>query len=369
VKSHLLLFAILFAGQLNPAALPSMSAAGLGGQEISGKTTAAEFIIGEVVNVDREGGTATVKTDRGVIWFMKVEYGAVCLRLPAGEATLNNAAPIRFVEIEVGDRVLGSGLLNEDKKQLRAQRLIIASKVDLEKKRERDLDKWRRRGIDGAVKSINPQTREIDLEVHDTGGSKTVVIVAEKSAFLRYGLGAAGFVDAKPSDLGELKVGDQLKALGERSADGKRFDAELVVSGSFQTIGCIVKETDLLKSEIKAETLDRKETVVITVGKDSILQRIPPQQASALAKAVSIGSPQKMLDGLLSLTFEDLKTGDVTVVVGLVEDDQSRITAIKLLTGVDALLNALKAAPDKRRTITLSAGLPPTVFEFSLWPP
>ncbi len=405
MKEFFLTLAILIAAQNETLTLFSPPANKFGTQEAAEKRdTRAPAVIGEVVNVDRDAREATLKTDRGAIVMVKVANNTICLRLLAGETTLDRAESVQCADIEVGDRVLGRGLLSDDKRQLQADRLIVVSKANIDKKRERDLDQWRRRGIVGLVKEVNAQTGEINLEVRGPRGVSLVSITTEKCTFRRYASGSASFRDAKPSSRNTLKVGDQLRALGDRSADGKTFMAEVIVSGSFQTLGCVVTEIDSPRNEIKAQTLDRKQTIVVSMGKDLAVHRIPPELAIVIAKAVlgsrsgntATGAKQaeqnvarspsgqkapgnvaadqpldlpRLTDGLPSLTLADIKKGDVLAVVGAIEGDKSRVTAIKLFAGVDAILNALKPPSGKRQTVALSAGLPPGVFDFTLGPP
>lgn len=394
MKKFLILLLAMIAGQVSQSALARPLAARPGLQDANEKPGAVKNIVGEVVGVDRGASTLTVKADNGPTVEVKAVDNTVCLRLPAGETTLARAAPIQLADIGVGDRVLGRGLMREGENRLLAQRLIALSRLDIEKKRERDLDEWRRRGVAGVVRGVNPQTGDIDLEAHGQSGVKRIVVAAANSSFRRYSPDSAAFAGTRPSSLGELKVGDQLRALGDRSTDGASFKAEQVVAGSFQTVGYVVTEVDPERSEIKAQTLDQKQQVLIRVGKESTLHRIPPQLGTAIAKAILGGKPagvvpaaggerkgapasapdqlqdlQRKIEALPAIAFADVKKGDILAVVSGAQSDQSRLTAIKLFAGVDAILDGLKPPPGKRQTIALSAGLPAGVFDFSLGPP
>lgn len=394
MKRFLILLLALIAGQVNQAALARPLAARPGPQDANEKPGAVKNIVGEVVGVDRGASTLTVKADHGPTVEVKAANNTVCLRLPAGETTLARAAPIQLADIGVGDRVLGRGLMREGENRLLAQRLIALSRLDIEKKRERDLDEWRRRGVAGVVRGVNPQTGDIDLEAHSHSGVKRVVVAAANSSFRRYSPDSANFADTRPSSLGELKAGDQLRALGDRSTDGASFKADQIVSGSFQTVGYVVTEVDPERNEIKAQTLDQKQQVLIRVGKESALHRIPPQLGTAIAKAILGGKPagvvpaaggeqkgapasaldqlqdlQRKIEALPGIALADIKKGDVMAVVSGAQSDKAHLTAIKLFAGVDAILDGLKPPPGKRQTIALSAGLPAGVFDFSLGPP
>jgi hypothetical protein len=349
-----------------------------------------QSVVGAVIDIDKNSRSATVKTDNGGVVVVKTDEQTVCLRIPAGEKTLARAVAIQFADIVVGDRVLGHGTKTE--KDFLAQRLVVMPKAEIEKKRAHDLDEWRRRGIAGIVKELNAQSGEINLELRGAGAGGRVMITAAQADFRRYTPGSIRFEDAAASRFADLKVGDQLRALGDKSADGRTFKAEEVVSGAFKTIGVTVTEIDLQKNEIKATTLDQKKPVLIVLTKDSMLHRIPPLLAASIAqKALAnkranpgTGGPQpaaltpktaptasapadvqQAIDELPRLTLTDLKVGDVLAITSAIEKDDARLTAIKLVAGVDLVLKAMAPEPGKPQVVRLSAGLP-SVFDFSV---
>ena len=87
----------------------------------------------------------------------------------------------------------------------------------------------------------------------------------------------------KPGSFAELKVGDQLRALGTKSADGSRFTPEEIVTGSFQTISGTITEIDAEKKEIKIKDLQSQQPVTIAISKDSSMRRLTPEMIAALA--------------------------------------------------------------------------------------
>jgi hypothetical protein len=344
-----------------------------------------DSIIGDVVEMNAANNTARLKTEAGTLFTIKTDDNTVCLRIPAGEKTLTNAVPIKFAEIAVGDRVLGHGTKGES--VFLAQRLVVLTKGDIEKKRERQLEDWQRRGIGGIIREVNAQTAEVTLELRSATAGGRVMVATSGADFRRYESESLRFEDARPSGFGELKVGDQLRALGDKSADGHSFKAEKIVSGVFRTIGVAVTEIDLQKNEIKATTLDQKKPIVIMITSDSTLRRIPPPVAQAiaqkaLANKTAAGSStqkgpaaptnqnidvQQVIESLPKIAVADLKAGDVLAVTSAVGKDDTRMTAIKLVAGVDLVLKALAPQPGKPQVVRLSAGLP-SVFDFSVIP-
>jgi hypothetical protein len=347
----------------------------------------AESVIGAIVEIDLNTRSATIKTDAGAMVTIKADENTVCLRIPAGEKTLAKAVSIQFADLAVGDRVLGHGTRTGN--EFRAQRLVVMPKAEVAKKRAHDLEDWRQRGIGGIVRELNAQTGEITLELRSAGAGGRVMVAAAKADFRRYATGSLRFEDARLGVIGDVKVGDQLRALGEKSVDGHNFTAEEIVSGAFKTIGVTVTKVDLQNLEIKATTLDQKKPISIAINSDSVLHRISLPVAAAIAQKAAAAKPasvapksspvsagpagqqvvdvQQMIDTLPGISLGDLKPGDVLAVTGAVEKDESRLVAIKLAAGVDLVLRAMAAQPGKPQVVRLSAGLP-AVFDFSVVP-
>jgi hypothetical protein len=346
----------------------------------------AESVVGAIAAIDLTNRTATIKTDSGASLVIKTDDNTACLRIPAGEKSLSNAVPIKFAEIAVADRILAHGTKTDQ--NFLAQRLIVMPASEVAKKRKQDLDDWKERGIGGVVRELNPQTGEITLELRGAAGGRIVVETA-KATLKRYVAGSLNFEDAQPGTFAALRPGDQLRALGNKSADARTFAAEQIVSGTFRTIGVTVTEIDQQTGAIKATTLDQKKPVEIAVNKDSSLRRISPPVAAAIAQKAKAeaaqpsktppagAQPQKpaspvidvqhLIDTLPIAPLSEIKVGDVLAVTGAVEKDESRLVAIKLAAGVDLVLKALQPAPGKPQIVRLSAGLP-TVFDFSVIP-
>jgi len=350
-----------------------------------------ESVVGVVTDIDQSSKRATIKSDAGEEIRLKTDDNTVCLRIPAGEKTLSKAAPIQFADITIGDRILAHGAKTDQ--GFVAQRLVVMPVAEVARKREHDLAEWKQRGVGGIVREVNVQTGEITLELRGASAGGRLGIDTTKASFRRYVAGSLRFEDATASTLAEIKIGDQLRALGDKSADARNFAAEQIVSGAFKTIGVMVTEVDQQKSEVHATTLDQKKPIVVVLNKDSVMHRISPPVAAAIAQRAKTeagkpagatpGTPQpapgqkpagqpvidvqQMIDTLPVVPLNDIKLGDVLAVTGAVEKDESRLVAIKLAAGVDLVLKVLAPPPGKPQVVRLSAGLP-TVFDFSVIP-
>jgi hypothetical protein len=368
---------------------------------------AAKHAIGEVKTIDSAAKTLTIKTDAGSIVTVLLNDKTSYKKLAPGEQSLTNATDVTFADLAEGDRVMARGTVSEDRKSVPAAMIVVMTKGDLARKQEAERTEWRRRGILGVITALKPETNEITISNRTMAGTQTVVIpVSEKTEMRRYAPDSIKFGDAKPSKFSELKVGDQLRALGERGQDPTHFNPEKVVTGSFRTVGGVVTEVDAATGEIKIKELEKKTPLTIVIKQDAVLRKFPqemgammggmrggpggpggppaggapPQGAQGQAGArPQSGGPggggpggrniNDMLERLPTISIADVKVGDTIIVSSTQGVDPSRLTAISLVTGADTLLAMLAPRPQPGQTapnpaaglgsgITFGIGLP-----------
>jgi len=352
-------------------------------------------VIGEVTNIDTTAMTMTVKTDAGSLVNVTLAGNTSYMRLPPGEKTLDKATKITLAEVGVGDRVFARGKTSDDQKTVPARVLIVMTKADIAQKQERDRAEWRRRGILGVITALNPATKEITITSRTRGeGARPVVVKASADTvrFRRYAPDTIKFSDARPSTFNELKVGDQLRALGEKSADGAEFTPEEVVSGAFRTVGGTVTSVNTQTNEVVINDLLTKQPITIVVRPDTTLRSFPAEMAAMMGQRMQAGGGgaggggpqgdgdgsgarrrqggadgggagasggpqdganrgrrgggfdfQEVLERLPTITVNELKTGDTIIVSSTAGVVPSRVTAIALISGVDVLLNRMQA--------------------------
>jgi hypothetical protein len=230
-----------------------------------------------------------------------------------------------------------------------ALEFYVMSKGDIAQQREREKEEWRKRGLAGSVSAINPETKEITIDARTAEGPKpTVIATTAETKFRRYAPDSVRFSDAKPSAIAELKPGDQLRALGTRSADGK-FTAEEIVAGSFQTIGGAIVEVNAEKQELKINDAQSKQPVTVVISKDSVMKRLMPELLAALLPpkpgagsnapgAKQGGDLQEMFDQLPPVTLSELKPGESILISSTKGAEPARVTAIAIVSGVGPLL-------------------------------
>lgn len=372
---------------------------------------AAKHALGEVKSIDTAAKQLTLKTDAGSVVTVLLNDKTVYKKLAPGEQTLTTATDVTFADLAEGDRVMARGTVSEDRKTVPASMVIVMTKGDLAKKQEAERTEWRRRGLLGVITALKPESNEITISNRTMAGTQTVVIpVSEKTEMRRYAPDSIKFSDAKPSKFGELKVGDQLRALGDRTEDPLRFKPEKIVTGTFRTVGGVVTAVDPATGEIKINELEKKTPLTIVIKQDAVLRRFPtemgamagmrgggpggpppggqapqggqgqpgarPSGAGAGAGGPGAGGPgpggrniNDMLERLPTISVADVKVGDTIIVSSTQGVDPSRLTAISLVTGADTLLAMLAPRPQPGQTapnpaaglgggITFGIGLP-----------
>jgi hypothetical protein len=370
----------------------------------------AKYAIGEVKSIDAATKQLTIKTDAGSMVTVSLSDKTTYKKLAPGEQTLTNATDVAVTDLAEGDRVMARGNVSEDRKSVPAVMVIVMTKGDLAKKAEAERAEWRRRGILGVITALKPETKEITITHRTMAGNQLVVIpVTDKTEMRRYAPDSIKFADAKPSDFGELKVGDQLRALGDRTEDPLRFNPQKVVTGSFRTVGGVVKEINAATGEIKISELEKKTPLTIIIKQDAVLRRFPAEfgmgfgarpggaggpggaapagggqpaaQGNAQQRPQGAGGPggpgggrpggggfniNDMLERLPTISLADVKVGDTIIVSSTQGVDPTRLTAISLVAGADTLLAMLAPRPAAGQAPNPAAGLGASGISFGI---
>jgi hypothetical protein len=305
-----------------------------------------------VTTLDLSSRRLTVKTDPGAPVEVRADEKTVFLKARPGSSTLNDAAPARLEELAVGDRVLARGRLAQDKASLVARQVVVMTHGDISAKQDAEREQWRRRGILGVVSAVDPARGEITLQARRPGGAPPLVIAAagEGVRFRRYAADSVKFSDARPSALGDVRVGDQLRALGDRSEDGTRFVPEQIVFGTFRTVSGTVAQVDASGGELTVRDEESGKPVRVAVGPDARLRRIPAELGARMGRwregAGNAGGPrgagpgagaEDLLERLPPTTLAEIKPGDRVLVSSTKGSDAARINAIALVAGLEAL--------------------------------
>lgn len=340
---------------------------------VSDPAITALSVMGVVTDIKADARLVIVTTGSGNQVAVTLNDGTTFMRIPPGEKTKDKFVKIAPIDFGKGDSVFVRGRMSEDRKSLPAREFYVMSQGEIAQKRDRDREQWRQRGVAGTISALNAQTKEISVDSRTPDGPKPIVITANaETRFRRYAADSVRFTDAKPGSFEELKVGDQLRALGSRNADGSRFTPEEIVSGSFQTIGGPIVEIKPDSNEIKITDLQTHQPVTIFVTKDTLLRRLTPELLAAItgeAPASGPSSPsaqtqpgnvakgsgdlQEMFDQLPAFTLQELKPDESILVSSTKGNDSARVTAIALVSGVGALLQ--NSQNSRKTAVTLGA--------------
>jgi hypothetical protein len=341
------------------------------------------ILSGEVTSID--ASKLSLSTKDGVIEIAlsdKTEYKRVSPENPS----LKNAVAAALGDISVGDKLAVSRVVNADGKAQPARTVYLITKSDIAQKQAKETERWRTRGIAGRVVSIDPPTGKITVEIRGLVGSSNVVVTPKENVkYLRYAPDSIKYSEALKSSLMEIKAGDMLRAVGDKSVDGATLAAEEIVSGAFQTRAGTVKSVDTVKNEIVVTDRQSNADLTIALIPSSVLKRFPDEMAQRMAQAqmgaagglrpagqgavpaqqpAAGGAPgqnrpgqaqggfggqraggiDEMLDRFPNITAADLKAGDVIAVSSTKNGDPNRLTAIKLLAGVEPFLRAAQMA-------------------------
>ena len=229
------------------------------------------------------GDTLTVKTDAGDEHQVQVPSTAQLKQIEPGQTDLSKAQPLEFSGLTTGDRVLVNLDPSVTSGTPQALRVIAIKHADVAKMQEAEIEAWNQ-GVHGLVKSIDPGTGAIVVNMRVGTATKEVTVNTTKATVLkRYAPGSVRFDQAQPAPIGDIRAGDQLWARGTKSADNPSMDATGIVSGTFRSIPGTVLSTDTSASSVTVKDLSTKKPVTIHIEPDSQLRRLDDNQATFLA--------------------------------------------------------------------------------------
>jgi hypothetical protein len=401
-RKSLLVFAFSVAAAASPLLIPTcvaMPLTELQAAEASGGSATARRI-GSIRAIS--GEVITLTPDSGPEIQVMVQAGAHIVRIAPGEKTLKNATPVELQDLQPGDRILVGGKASDDAKAIAAASIVVMKRSDVEARKEEDRQDWQKRGLGGLVKAVDPTAGTATISITGFGGAKTIVVHTSKNTVIRrYAPDSMKFDDARSSTLQEIRPGDQLRARGARSADGAELAAEEIVSGSFRNVAGIVNSVDANAGTMNVQDLLSKKLVQIRVTPESQLHQLPPEFAQRIAMRVkaalagatsgaagpgaqsgaasSGGAPsgaglggagggagggmtggtrpggapdfQQILNRMPAVALTDLHKGDAVMIVATEGTPSGGATAITLLSGVEAIL---QAAPSGSQAMMLS---------------
>lgn len=353
---------------------------------IQAQTVKPSVVSGEVVSISENN--IVLKQADGSMINIQITASSQFKRVQPENPGLQNAAASNLSEISAGDKIVASGIMSNDKKNIPARSVYLMTKADIVKKAGAESQAWQTRGISGRIISLNPNTQEFTIKPPGIGAAQNIVVSEKDGAsYRRYAPDSVKYEESKTSSFADLKVGDQIRALGDKSKDGAAFKAEKILSGSFKTVGGTITAIDTVKNEITIKELQTNKIITIAVNENSSLKKFPEQMATMMATGMSGtgggvqppsggnagaarppqqpgsqtsgGQPEgarggagmggsgrgmggsggfnvnDMYDRLPNISLADLKVGDSIAASSSSGADASKLTAIKLMSGVE----------------------------------
>jgi len=278
---------------VSPAISPMLAAARAQAQQPD-QQNAIQKQVGAIKSI--EGNAVTITTDSGATATVNVQPATKIVRVEPGQTDLKSAVPMDFKDLQIGDRIFVRWKASDTAQPVNAIGIIAMKRADVDAKQQHERDDWQKRSVGGPVTAIDPAAKTISISVTAIGGKKSVAVnTTPKTVFRRYAPDSVKFDDAKPSALDQVKPGDQLRALGTRSADGSTVDAEEIVTGSFRNIAGTINSIDAAANSITVMDLITKKPVVVKVSDQTQLRKLAPEVAQRIAfrlKGAAAGAAQ-----------------------------------------------------------------------------
>jgi hypothetical protein len=231
--------------------------------------------------------------------------------------------------------------------------------------------------VHGLVKSVDAAAGVVQVNMRQGLQTREVTVnIGASTVLKRYAPGSVRFDQAQPAPIGAIHPGDQLWARGTKSAGGTAIAADAVVSGSFRSIAGTVLSTDTSASTVTVKDLATKKPVTIHISADAQLRRLDSAVATVIAARVKgtqagsanhaantgpgngsggtqrpssqsgaggtgFGDLESILERAPAIPLGSLQKGEAVMIVAT--EDASGVNAIKLLAGVEPLLEAPEA--------------------------
>jgi hypothetical protein len=323
-----------------------------------------------VAAVDAPANQVSLKSDKGDAVAVTTTEKTLILHLPPGENDVTKGTKMALSSLGAGDRVVAFYRGPAGEKAIQATSLVVRTKADLAVIAEKEREDWQKRGTSGTVTAVDPAAKTFTIKA---GQKSLAVEPTEKTEFQRYAPDSAKFSDAKPGSFAEIKVGDQVRVLGDKTGDGASVKAEKILSGGFRQLAATITSVNAEAGEIVIKDLATKKSLTVRVNPDSTMKKLPETTAGMLARRYGPAGGQadaqfrpggmrgaggvpsgpgpdigQMLDRLPAMPLSDLKRGDAIMVSTTQGSDQGRVTAVMLLAGVEPLLTA---SPNATRDI------------------
>lgn len=376
---------LILAAMCGPMLLLVAPAARAQGGTQSTAAPKAPAALGTIKSIS--AGMLMLATDSGAEVKVQLPADVKVLRVPPGSKDLKEATPIQLNDLQAGDRILVRGKPGDETGSMVASTVVAMKRADIAEKQSKEREEWQRHGIGGLVSGVDAPDKMITIKSLTAAGTKEVTIHVGGSTILRrYAPGSVNFDDAKVAPVSEIRVGDQLRARGTKSADDSEFAADEVVSGSFHNIAGVIAAVNAGSGTLTVSDLTTKKSVELKVTPDSQMRKLPQPMAQRIAMRLKGNGPdangangtgqpagrpagapaaagsqgavapgnggpggpsrngggdlQQMLSRLPVSPLSDFQKGDAVMIVATASVGDGQSTVITLLGGVEPILQS-----------------------------
>jgi hypothetical protein len=353
------------------------------GQDAAPKASPYVSVLGTVEKVDAAGKAITVKPDKTDATTVKFSDLTTFQKMPAGETDTKKATPATPADVAVGDRVIAR-VLTADPTGKPASRILIEKQAELAQRRDKTLEEWKT-ATSGTVTAVDPGVVKITAKVAGSPAPKEIAIdVSGRVEYTHYNPENGKY---EPGALADVKVGNQVRVLGEKNADSTQIKATDLGTGLFKTIGLQIKTIDTASNSITGTETGSKTMVTIALRSDTSLKKFNDMSAMMVARqlnptyqqaggrgqrgggdgagggrgagggdAAAAGGPGggrgmgggrgrnmdigKIIEQQPAIQLSELKAGDAIIVTGAIAKDSAKLYAIALVAGVEQILRA-----------------------------
>lgn len=266
-------------------ALPLVTVAALLGQEPVGSPAQQQRITGTITAADPSAHVITVKEDKtGTAYTVELANTKSLRKVDPVTLDLKNATRITADDLMVGDRVQVFAVKAEDNPNAFAARgIILISARELQSVHQEQAAAWQH-ATRGVVTQVEADGKLV-ISQRTPEGPKTITVDAKNATLTRYS--AENPKVPAASQLADIQVGDQVRVIGDASADGSTIVGQKVYSSPLRMLVCTVSAVSPDGKQLTVKNLQDKQAVTVTFNDDSAVRKLPPMMAMALARRLN----------------------------------------------------------------------------------
>ena len=280
-----------------------------GGCVRSGAVSSREVAGRTVMLKDRTGFLASIELPPEIaIWKLQMADGGRVSSTPVR---------IKFDEISTGDLVCVEGDANANT----FSKVTVVPRTELERAQREFALNWQSNSVYGSILTMDKASRKVMVMplASQNPPPPTEITLPAETVFRTYPSTAMRIGDAGPIRVDDLQVGDKVYIRGRRSPGTQMLEASLLIQGGMRAVVAALLEVEA--SKVRVQEYGTGRTLDIAV---------PSTRAYRTMAELTNSSGGVRLDesALSTITLADLKAGDTVLVVGTVDYESNRGTAL-----------------------------------------